>query len=219
MQLLKTLGGSKKTNVKPKQHTNEGFIESLTGIGNSAFDSMRNDLLKSVANDARIQIAGGEVHPKNSSNESGDLSAGQELDLAQVKREVHEITEQGQDYVREIIHAGKNAGAENSREIQVKIQEILIEIKQLAKSAKEVQAQVEVISIEQTTQDKGAYHVSFLEQMLEFLRDTRLNVEDSLAWFKSLRSKKAARQYGVLAKKHGAQFMLSNERAAVTQTG
>ena len=219
MQLLKTLGGSKKTNVKPKQHTNEGFIESLTGIGSSTLDSFKNDFIRPGATDVKIQIAGGEVHPNNSSNESGDLSEGAELDLSQVKQEVRKITEQGQDYVREIIHAGKNAGEENSREIQVKIQEILIEIKQLAKSTKEVQAQVEIISLEQTTQDKGTYHVSFLEQMLGFLRDARLNVEDSLAWFKALRSKKAQRQYGVLAKKHGASFMLSNERSAVTQTG
>jgi len=46
-----------------------------------------------------------------------------------------------------------------------------------------------------------------------------MNVEDSLAWFQALRSKKASRQYGVLAKKHGASFMLSGERAPVTQTG
>lgn len=219
MQLLKTLGSSRKTHIKPKQHTNEGFIESLTGIGGTAFDSFKNDLVKPGATDIKTQIAGGELHPKNPSQERGDLSAGQELDLAQIKKETLRITEQGQNYVREIIHAGKNAGAENSREIQVKIQEILIEIKQLAKSAKEVQTQIEVISIEQTTQDKGAYHVSFLEQMLGFLRDARLNVDDSLAWFKALRSKKASRQYGVLAKKHGASFMLSNERSAVTQTG
>lgn len=219
MQLLKTLGATRKAPIKPKQHRNEGFIESLMGIGSTAFDSFKDDLIKPGATDIKTQIAGGEVHPKNSSHESGDLSEGAELDLAQIKQEVHKITEQGQDYVREIIHAGKNMGAENSREIQVKIQEILIEIKQLAKSAKEVQAQVEIISIEQTTQDKGAYHVSFLEQMLSFLRDARLNVDDSLAWFKALRSKKAARQYGALAKKHGASFMLSNERSAVTQTG
>lgn len=210
----------KTAKKQPKQFVDENPIEALRSIGAGVKSTAFNQGREAV-NDAWDQLLGLERDNSGQSQaqKGGDLSEGAELDLAQIKREVHKITEQGQEFVREIVHAGKNSGAENSREIQVKIQEILIEIKQLAKSTKEVQAQVEVISIEQTTQNKGAYHVSFLEQMLGFLRDARMNVEDSLAWFKALRSKKAARQYGVLAKKHGAQFMLSNERAAVTQTG
>lgn len=209
----------KTAKKQPKQYINEGPIESLLTIPTEVKDSVVNNLGKSFVTDAWDQMFGLEPKKNGSQSKSGELTAGQELDLANVKKEIHKITEQGQDYVREIVHAGKNASAENSGEIQVKIQEILIEIKQLAKSTKEVQAQVEVISVEQTTRNKGVYHVSFLEQMLGFLRDARMNVEDSLAWFKALRSKKSARQYGVLAKKGGTSFTLSNERTAATQTG
>lgn len=206
MQLPKLKSGKKE----PKQYINQTPFESLMDIVTEAKKSTIDDLGRKSITDARDQMFG---------FNSGELSAGQELDLSNIKKEVRKVTEQGEDFIREIIHAGKKADSENSREIQVKVQEILIEIKQLAKSTKQVQAEVEVISSEQTTQNAGVYHVSFLEQMLSFLRDARSNVEDSLAWFKALRSKKAARQYGVLAKKHGAQFMLSSERAAVTQTG
>lgn len=206
MQLPKLKSGKKE----PKQYINQTPFESLMDIVTEAKKSTIDDLGRKPITDARDQMFG---------FNSGELSAGQELDLSNIKKEVRKVTEQGEDFIREIIHAGKKADSENSREIQVKVQEILIEIKQLAKSTKQVQAEVEVISSEQTTQNAGVYHVSFLEQMLSFLRDARSNVEDSLAWFKALRSKKAARQYGVLAKKHGAQFMLSSERAAVTQTG
>lgn len=215
MQLTKLKSGKKE----PKQYVNQDPFEALLNLPSDIKKSAVNDLGKAAITDAWDQMFGLDSQKRQSNTKSGELTVGQELNLGEIKREVRRVTEQGEDFVREIVHAGKRADSEESREIQVKVAEILIEIKQLAKSAKEVQAQVEVISVEQTTQDKGVYHISFLEQMLGFLRDTRLNVEDSLAWFKSLRSKKAARQYGVLAKKHGAQFMLSNERAAVTQTG
>ncbi len=208
----------KTAKKQQKQYADQNPIEAITGIGAGFVDSFKDDLGKKAVNEAWDQLLQTEKSEKQSSDK-GDLTAGQELDLAQVKREVQRITEQGQDFVREIVHAGKKAGAEDSREIQVKIQEILIEIKQLAKSTKEVQAQAEVISVEQTTQNKGVYHVSFLEQMLGFLRDARMNVEDSLAWFKALRSKKAQRQYGVMAKKGGTSFTLSTERVVSTQTG
>lgn len=215
MQLPKLKGGKKE----PKQYIDQTPFESLMDIVTQTKKSAVNELGKKIITDSWNQMVGAKREKQDQTRNGGDLSAGQELDLLSIKREVRKVTEQGEDYVREIVHAGKKAASEESREIQVKVQEILIEIRQLAKSAKEVQAQVEVISAEQTVSNAGVYHVNFLEKMLDFLRDARLNVEDSLAWFKALRSKKAARQYGVLAKKHGASFMLSQERASVTQTG
>lgn len=215
MQLPKLKGGKKE----PKQYIDQTPFESLMDIVTQTKNSAVDELGKKIITDTWNQMVGANKEEQNQNGNAGDLSAGQELDLISIKKEVHKITEQGEDYVREIVHAGKKAASEESREIQVKVQEILIEIRQLAKSTKEVQAQVEVISGEQTVSNKGIYHVNFLEKMLDFLRDARLNVEDSLAWFQALRSKKASRQYGVLAKKHGNAFTLSQERTMATQTG
>lgn len=99
------------------------------------------------------------------------------------------------------------------------MQEILIEIKKLTESSEELKDEIDVVSIEQAGEDPGVYHVNFLEKILSNLRDLRLNVEDSLAWFSSLRSKKAARQYNSMAKKHGTSFTLSGERQVATQVG
>lgn len=214
MQLPKLTSGNKK---KSKQYVDQNPIEAIRSIGSEIKNSVKEDLGKAAVNDAWQQLLGVEVQEKSS--HAGDLEAGHEINLSEAKHEVHQLSEMGHEYAQEIVHAGRRASAENSREVQVKIQEILIEIKQLANSTKDLQAQIEVISVEQTTSNAGTYHVNFLEQMVSFLRDLRMNVDDSLAWFSALRSKKAARQYGVLAKKHGASFTLSHERSAVTQTG
>lgn len=213
MQFPKLIPGAKK---KPTQYLDQNPIEALLSIGSDVKDSVKNDFGKASVDDARTQIFGTETKQES---HGGDLEPGHEISLEKAKHEVHQLTEMGHEFAQEIIHAGKRASVENSREVQVKIQEILIEIKQLANSTKDLQAEIEVISVEQNTKNAGTYHVNFLEQMVSFLRDLRMNVDDSLTWFSTLRSKKAARQYGVLAKKHGASFTLSHERSAVTQSG
>lgn len=216
MQLQKLISGKKK----PKQYVNESPIEALRGIGSGVVSTVADELGKKAVSEAWDEILGSDGEKSKKSQEhGGELSAGEELDLAKVKKEVHEITEQGQEFVREIVNAGKNAAAEESRDIQVKVQEILIEIKQLANSSAQLQKQVEVVAMEQTGESVGKYHVNFLVQALEWIREARMNVEDSLAWFQALRSKKSQRQYSSLAKKHGTSFTLSQERQAVTQTG
>lgn len=214
MQLPKLISGNKK---RAKQYADQNPIEAIRSIGSEIKDSVKQDLGKAVVNDAWQQLLGVEIQQRDS--HGGDLEAGHEVSFSEAKHEAHQLTEMGHEFAQEIIHSGRRASAENSREVQVKIQEILIEIKQLANSTKDLQAQIEVISVEQTTTGAGEYHVNFLENMLSWLRDARMNVEDSLAWFGALRSKKAARQYGTMAKKHGTSFTLSNERASATQTG
>lgn len=215
MQLTKLKSGKKE----PKQYVNQDPFEALLNLPSDIKKSAVNDLGKAAITDAWDQMFGLDSQKRQSNTKSGELAVGQELNLGEIKREVRRVTEQGEDFVREIVHAGKRADSEESREIQVKVEEILIEIKQLSKSSKDLQKQVQVVAVEQQTQNAGVYHVNFLERMLSFLREARLNVEDSLAWFHALRSKKTARQYGVMAKKGGTSFTLSNERVVATQTG
>ena len=211
MQLIK----SKNTKKERKTYFDQNPLEI---IGDGLKTSVVDELTKASVNEAWAELLGSDSN-ENKPATQGDLSEGAELNLEQIKKEVKEITEEGRRFTSEIIHAGERANAENSQEISVKIQEILIEIKQLSKSSGQLQKQVDIIAIEQTGDNPGVYHVNFLEQMLQTIRDLRLNVEDSLAWFGALRSKKAARQYGTMAKKHGTSFTLSNERQVSTQVG
>lgn len=212
MQLSKLKTGKKQ----PKQYIDENPIEAIKNIGAGIVNSVKQDVAKDAVYDAWDQFLGN----ARSSGNAGEMAAGQEIDFEALKiQETRARTEPGNQYHREIVETGKRTTSETSQEIQVKMQEILIEIKQLANSSTELKEKVEVIALEQITEAPGKYHLNFVEMILEWIKEARMNVEDSLAWFKALRSKKAARQYGVLAKKHGASFMLSHERAAVTQTG
>ena len=211
MQLPKLSPSKKKT----KQIIDDNPIEAIRSIG-SGMKQTASDESRAAASQAWEQMLGIETKARE---KAGELTAGQELDLDSLKHAAREVTEMGREFAQEIIHAGKIASTEDQRESQVKVQEILIELKQLAKSTKEVQIEAQIISEEQTETVAGAYKLNFLESMLSWLRDARADVEDSLAWFQALRSNKASKQYGAMAKSHGTSFTLSNERTASTQTG
>lgn len=213
MQIPNLIPSKKKSN---KQITQDNPIEAIRSIG-SGMRQTATEESKAAVQQAWEQLLGIEI--SKSKEKSGELKPGEEFDLSAIKDKAHEVTEMGHEFAREIINAGKRATQEDQRESQVKVQEILIELKQLVKSTEEVHVEAQIIAEEQTVSVAGAYKLNFLEQMLSWLRDARENVEDSLAWFQALRSKKASRQYGTMAKKHGTSFTLSNERTASTQTG
>ena len=97
---------------------------------------------------------------------SGDLTEGQELVLAKTQEKAPQkkeslYTEPGIDYRREILHGEKKLTQENNREIATKIQEILIELKQLMHSSQELQVQFKQVAVEPEIANPGKYHVSF----------------------------------------------------------
>jgi len=217
MNLLK-LKGSKK---ERKQYSEEGFLESLGSIATETVNQVK-DNIDDGSHDAWNQLLLAENDKKASEHHNphgGDLNPGEEFDLSGVKEAAHEVTEMGRAMMSEIVHAGERAESRNSQEIEVRLHEIIIEIKKLSESSGELQKQVEDISMEQMGENPGVYHVNFLEKMLSFIHELRMSVDNSLAWFSALRGKKAARQYHTMAKKHGTSFTLNSERQIATLVG
>lgn len=226
MNLLKLKSDKKKE----KHYTNDGVLESFEGIIKTTGTQVVDNVVAGT-HDAwdEFLVPGAKSsneHHAPSNNHHGDLSAGHELDLSSIDKKSHdmhekslELTEAGEEYMREIKHSGERSEAKNTQETQIQMQQILIEIKQLSESSKELKQKVEVISMEQTGENVGIYHVNFLEKMLNFIHELRMSVDDSLAWFGALNSKKQARQYHSMAKKHGTSFTMNNERQVATSVG
>lgn len=208
----------KSAKKERKNFVNQNPFESLIEIGQGVKKSLVDDLTKDGIYEAEGQILKPtELHQRK---HGGDLSAGQEIDFStHVEAKTETVTAMGREFAAEIVHASTKADKEISHELQVKYNEILLELKALGESSKELKAEVEVLTVEQTTEDIGVYHVSFVEGLLIKLREIRESVDDGLAWFKALRSKSSAKGYRSMAKKAGTSFTLSNERTASTQSG
>lgn len=212
-------------NAKQKKQAKHQFIdknpvEAFKDLGAGVVNSFMSDVGKGMASDLWDQMLGTDRFSQKET--SGDLTEGEELQLSRVEgqKEAPQLNiEPGIDYRREVIHGETRIAQENTRELEIKIQEIIIELKKLTTSSKELQVQFKEIAVEQMPVEAGKYHLSFFEWVISQIRKARMRVENSSTWLALFKSKKNQRQYWAMFKKHGTTFGLSNERVVATQTG
>lgn len=216
----------KKTKKQPKQYTNKNPLEAFKDMGGGVVNAVKNDIGKNMAKGLWEQFLGaGKYSPKKENSREkrrGDLQEGEELVLAQAEREEKAVRwdiEAGIDYRRQILKGTEVIAAENTREIQVKIQEAMIELRRLVQTSKDLEAQIKHVSVTEAPVDPGKYHLNFFEWLVSTIREARLRIEDSASWLSTFQSKKSKKQYWNMFKKHGTTFGLSNERVVATQTG
>lgn len=190
--------------------------EYIKSIPSEIRKSLVEELGKGLMSDVWTQFLGGEATQKKSPR-TGDLEPGREINLKEEKKV--QAVEPGINYAREIIHAERKVQAENEQQTKARIQEILIEIKKLTSSSKELQIEFKDVAMEQIPQGAGKYHTAFVEWMLSLIRSARERVDSAVSWTNTMKSKKGQRQYWSLFKKHGTSFGLSGERVVATQVG
>lgn len=203
--------------------TDQNPIEAIRDLGSGVIDSAKNDFAKGLMTDLWDQMLGTEIG--GSKKTSGDLTEGQEVSFkTKAKKEEKKVennarVEAAIDYTGEIIHAERRINQAQNRELEAKVQEIIIELKKLTNSSKELEVTFRDITVEQMPVKAGKYHLNFFEWMLTTIRSTRQRIEDSSNWASLFASKKTKREYWSLFKKHGTSFGLSGERIVATQTG
>lgn len=208
----------KKVLPRTKRFVNENPLEALRDVGEGVVDSM-GDLLRESTHDFWKQLLG--TSEKESTQKSGELTEGQELNLAKQKNDEEETipdTEPAIDYRREILQAERTSTRE-TEVLETKIQEIIIELKHLVASSQTLEVEFKEVSQQQVIVKPGKYHLNFFEWLLSAVRSARERVEDSSAWLSAMQSKKSKKGYWNMFKKHGTTFGLSGERVVATQTG
>lgn len=213
----------KKT--KKKQYSDEGILESLREIAKGVA-TQGADTAKKVATPIGWEEMLGlqENKDRNKHKFSGDLFEGQELDLKEAKEEEknNRNIEPGIDYSRQIVHTGERLASRETQEMEASLREIMNEIKKLADSSKELQAQFKEVAVEQHVVRPGKYHKNFFQWLLIVVRAARMKIEDSGAWLAATRGKHAKK--GMYWKNSaedvgGTSFSLSGERVVATQVG
>lgn len=223
---------------KPQINIDRNPIETVRdtfmSLGSSGMDSIKNDLAKGMIGDVLEQtlgwdkMLGTDIAKRERKETSGDLIQGQEISLN--KKKVDQKAEKPQEerrprieaawnYTEEILHAEKRISQTENRELSAKVSEIMIELKKLTSSSKELEITFREVAVEQKPVNPGKYHLNFFEWMLSTIRSARMKIEDSANWASLFASKKGKKEYWSLFKKHGTSFGSSGERAVATQTG
>ena len=206
---------------------NESF-ESIREFTSGVAGSVKHDLAEEGAKDLYKQLLGKyEETSHGAQRMAGDLEEGQEFDLSShgeseqqttVRRDIDPGLEQ-YNYYREIARSSEHSQKRESYQMDRQVEEILIEIKQLIDTSKEIETEFKFLAVEQTPVEVGKYHIHFFDWVLTTIRSARMKVEDSGAWLSAMSSKKGKRNYWSMFKKHGTSFGMSNERSVSTQTG
>lgn len=204
----------KKTKVLRQTVDSREILKDLPNeIKNTLVDQAGKDLMF----DLWSQMLGTKDKHQAQQPKAGDLKPGEEVSLKEEKK-LHNV-EPGINYAREIVHGEKRIHAQNEQQTKARIQDILIEIKKLTNSSKELQVQFKEVVMEQVPTDAGKYHTNFVEWVLVMIRSARERVDNAVSWTSAMKSKRGQRQYWSLFKKHGTSFGLSGERVVATQVG
>jgi hypothetical protein len=216
-----------KNNKKTKFYDSNPIEAALRDSFDGVINTVKDDLLEESISSAWQQLLGtskkdGQTEANGQQAMSGDLTEGQELVLARKQQKVAERLaniEAGYDYKSEILHFEKRESQENQAQTSSRIQEVLIEIKQLSSSVKELEVEVKDISMDRVPAKAGKYHEGFFDYLLTIIRNARLRVENSADWMHAVAGKKAKKGYWDSAKKHGTSYTLASDRVVSQQVG
>lgn len=186
------------------------------------------DQFSGTGNDFISQLLGLDIDgEKPGRRKSGEMKMGEMIDLTfsqidSIKTKTNEKRSDimgGIDYRSEVLHGSERLSRKEADELDSRIQDIMAELKRIVGSSTILKAEFAAVTVEQKPVTVGKYYLSFFEWLLIELKKIRMKVEDAGAWLSVMKSKKSQRKYGNMAKKHGTNFTLSNERTLATQTG
>jgi len=102
---------------------------------------------------------------------------------------------------------------------EAKIEQLIQELRSLAKSMKQLKKEVEV-AVEQRPIEVGEYQISFIDHLRQTLEVLRKDVESASSWLHVFNSRKSKKSYyWAMAQSKGTKFTLSEERGLATSIG
>lgn len=218
---MKTIGKKRfsgEDSIEAKRGESSSFEDSkkvsssIKNLQKSVINSLWEDLIKGGKSTISEQIFGGK-------SAGGDLKAGQEIVLKEQVKQENLKTKKHTEYAEEVKKIEIVAENRNQTALEQKVHEILIELKKLAKSSKELQNAVKEAEKQEMPVKAGRYHINFLEWILLTVRSARTKVEEGANWASMLSGRRNQKRYWNMFKKHGTTFGLSQERTTATQTG
>src|ERR1035437_6446546 len=204
------------TKTKPQKFSDKNFVEAAArDITTGVVSSVKNDLVREGISAAwKSLLTSAEKTDKKAAQMqamAGDLQEGQEISFSRSERRVD--IDPGIDYKEEILHFERKTTQVQQGQLNQRVEQIMIELKQLSQSVKGLESQVKDVDTNMLPQSAGKYNETFFEFILTNLRNARLRIEDSTNWLNAVGKKASKKGYWGNAKKHGTSYTLSADRS------
>lgn len=206
---------SRSTLKRTKREVDQNQVESVEDLRKELVKGVKSEVLEKSVTTAWEQLLG--ISKSETNQDTGDLREGEELTLSKKERRLE--VEPAIDYAGEIIHAQERSAKRENRELTVRVEEIIVELKKISKSSKQIEVAVRDVNLDLLPEAPGKYHLNFFEWLLITLQTVRIRVEESASWASVVSGKRAKKDFWSLARKHGTSYQLSGERVVAQQVG
>lgn len=142
---------------------------------------------------------------------SGDLTAGETLEVSQVFSGKREETQKLQAQIaleRRLAEEEKRRIEEKGNNLKLQLHALMQEVYELAKTTQGLGEQVEIATM-QAPANPGVYHLIFFEKLLEFMKSFRKKIENASLWLHASNKRAEKKNYWSMYKKKGSSFLLA----------
>jgi hypothetical protein len=187
--------------------TRQNVLESLKDLGGGA-TNQAGDLLKGTSEDFLKELLG-LSRPKV--KRSGEIGPGESLQMNEVmsgKEEENKHLRAQISLERQLSADEKRVSQEKSGELRVQLQALMQEVQKVAASTQNL-AEVTQVTMMTAPIEPGVYHITFFQNVLEFLQSFRKRIDYAATWLQSSNKRAEKKNYWSMYKKKGSSFLLS----------
>jgi hypothetical protein len=187
--------------------TRQNVLESLKDLG-SGTTTQAGDLLKNTSEDFLQELLGLSI-PKV--KRSGEINAGESIQMSEVmsgKEEENKHLRAQISLERQLSSDEKRVSQEKSGELRVQLQALMQEVQKVAASTQNL-AEVTQVTMMTAPIEPGVYHITFFQNVLEFLQSFRKRIDYAATWLQSSNKRAEKKNYWSMYKKKGSSFLLS----------
>lgn len=188
------------------RYVNDNILESMRGIGSSVGKTVAKDVVGQIGFDMIQTLF------------TTPTAQTEQTPTPEAAPRVQETRQEQAPRKPSFVESMQLRESADAREVRRQIEEVRQELKLLVASVKKVHQELDK-AVSEAPVDPGIYHLNFYEQLKNFLRAMRQQVEDSGTWLQAFQSRKKKKGYWGMYKKHGTTFGLSNERSLATSAG
>lgn len=187
--------------------TKQNVLESLKDLGIGA-GSQTGDFLKNTSEDFFKELMG---FSKPKVKRSGEISAGESIEMSAVMSGKEEENKhlKAQISLERQLSSDENRVSEQKRnELKVELQALMQEVQKVAESTENL-AEVTQVTMMTAPIEPGIYHITFFQNILEFLQSFRKKIDFAAVWLQSSNKRAEKKNYWSMYKKKGSSFLLS----------
>jgi hypothetical protein len=152
---------------------------------------------------------------------SGEISAGESLQMGDVmsgKEEENKKLRMQISMERQLSADEKRVTQEKSNDLKVQLQALMQEVQKVSASTQGF-AEATQVAMMSAPAEPGVYHLTFFQNVLEFLQSFRKKIDLAATWLQSSNKRAEKKNYWNMYKKKGASFLLSPDHYSQRSAG